>query len=145
MALSGGIIEGAAALIVGAVAAIFVVAKINANADKNTKDIDIIKTMIAENQKSLMALLEKGMSDMRAMIDENKFHQTEALNREISHLKDLINISNSETRSDIQRLELRQNESNQMRERLSLAEASLRSLHKRIDLEPLNLRDKEDK
>lgn len=143
MSISGGIIEGAAALLVGAVAAIFVVAKINANAARNTQDIEVIKTMIAENQKNLTSLLEKGMSDMRAMIDENKFHQTEALNREISHLKDLINISNSETRADIQRLEVRQEQANRVKERVALLTQSVKSLHHRLDEEPPVLLDED--
>ena len=76
------------------------------------------------------------MADMQVLIDENKIAQNEALSREVSHLKDIYNISCNETRADIQRLEMAQKSSNRVRERLAIAESSLRSLHHRLDIDP---------
>ena len=81
-------------------------------------------------------LLEKSMADVKELIDTQKDHSRETMNREIAHLKDLISLTNAETRADIQRLEQRQAESNRVKERIALAEASLRSLHKRLDRLP---------
>ena len=78
----------------------------------------------------------KNMSDMKSLIDASKDHQRDSLNREISHIKDLIAITSNETREDIKRLEARQAESNRVKERLAIAENSLKSLHKRLDVEP---------
>ena len=84
------------------------------------------------------------MKDTKELLQMNKEQQRESLAREISHLKDLINLSNNETRADIQRLELAQKSSNLIKERLAIAENSLKSLHHRLDVEPpMNLKYEE--
>lgn len=73
---------------------------------------------------------------------------------EISHLTDIIRLNHENLQSEIKRmkekneddlknikenigrLERKQEESNRIKERLSIAEVSLKSLHKRLDIEP---------
>lgn len=131
-----GLIEGGAALFIAIAGGIFIIGQIRENARKNEKDISDIKEMIVSYQKNMQEMLERNMADVKTLIDTQKDHSRETLNREIAHLKDLISLTNAETRADIQRLEQRQAESNRVKERIALAEASLRSLHKRMDIEP---------
>ena len=139
-----GVIEGGIALLLGIIGGVFIIGQINANAKRNADDIGTIKGMIKDYQENMKAMIEKNMQDTRVLLDTNKEHQREALEREISHIKDLINISSSETREDIKRLEQRQAESNRIKERIALAEASLKSLHKRMDIEPISLKYDEE-
>lgn len=115
---------------------IFIVGQMNANARRNQTDIEAIKAMMKDYQEGMKEMIRKNMEDMRALLDTNKEHHKESLEREISHLKDLISMSNSETRADIQRLEAAQKESNRIKERLAIAENSLRSVHHRLDIDP---------
>ena len=131
-----GLIEGGAALVIAAAGGMYIIGQMRENARKNEKDIGDIKEMIADYQKNMHDLLEKSMADVKELIDTQKDHSRETMNREIAHLKDLISLTNAETRADIQRLEQRQAESNRVKERIALAEASLRSLHKRLDIDP---------
>lgn len=139
-----GVIEGGIALLLGIIGGVFIIGQMNANAKRNADDIGVIKGMIKDYQENMKAMIEKNMQDTKNLLDTNKEHQREALEREISHIKDLINISSSETREDIKRLEQRQAESNRVKERIALAEASLKSLHKRMDIEPINLKYEEE-
>lgn len=84
----------------------------------------------------LAELIKQHMKDTKDMIQLSKDYQRETLSREISHIKDLISISNNEMREDIKRLEKAQRESNRVKERLAIAESSLKSLHHRLDIEP---------
>lgn len=130
-----GVIGALITLLLGAAGGIFLVGQMKANAEHNKKDIEAIKAMMKEYQESMKDLLLKSMTDMRTLLDTNKEHQKESLEREINHIKDLIAISSNETREDIKRLEARQAESNRVKERLAIAENSLRSLHHRLDID----------
>ena len=112
--------------ILGAIAGgIYLVAKIDATNKLNKESID-----------ALAELIKKNMQDTKELLQLNKEQQRESLAREIAHLKDLLNINNNEMRADIQRLEAAQKSSNMVKERTALLESSVRSLHKRLDLEP---------
>lgn len=141
-----GALEAGVALFLGIAGGIYIIGQINANAKRNTKDIETIKTMIREYQENVKEAIMKNMSDMKSLIDASKDQQRDSLNREISHIKDLIAMTSNETREDIKRLEARQAESNRVKERLAIAENSLKSLHKRLDVEhPLFMNDNDNK
>lgn len=108
---------------------IYIIGQIKATAEANRKGLETLKT-------DLTNLLEKNNIAMHELLDSFKAHQRENLEREVNHLKDLLDVSIRETREDIKRLEARQSESNRVKERLALVESSVRSLHKRMDLEP---------
>ena len=134
--ISGGIIEGGATLIVAIIGGIFIFGQMKSNAERNAADIEVIKNMMYEFQKDMKDMITKNMKDVKDLIDTNKIIQNENLNREIAHLKDLINISNAETRADIQRLELEQKESNNVKMKVAILSQSVKSLHHRLDVEP---------
>lgn len=121
--------------ILGAIAGgIYLVAKIDATSKANKESID-----------ALTELIKKNTQDTKELLQLNKEQQRESLAREIAHLKDLISINNNETRADIQRLESEQKAANRVKERLAIAENSLKSLHHRLDVEPPTIsRDEED-
>jgi hypothetical protein len=100
--------------------------------------------MIEKYQQTMHDTLTKSMSDMKELFEVDKNHQKESFNAEISHLKDLISMSNNELRDDIKRVEERQYEVNKFRERLAIITASVKSLHRRLDIEIPTLLD-EDK
>jgi hypothetical protein len=140
----GGIFEGAVALFLGTIGGIYVIGQLKSNAERNATDIEAIKTMMHEYQEDMKDLISKNLKDVKDLIDTNKIIQNENLNREIAHLKDLINISNAETRADIQRLELEQKESNNVKMKVAILTQSVKSLHHRLDVEPPALLDDED-
>lgn len=131
--------------IIGAIAGgVFIVGKIDATTKANQ---DALHAATSTNQQAiaqLANLFNKNMDDIKGLIQLHKEQQREVLNREISHIKDLISISNTETREDIKRLELAQQRSNRVKERLAIAESSLKSLHHRLDIEPPALIDDKD-
>ena len=110
----------------------------------NKEDIADIKKMIVDNQENMKTMMESNISDMKLLFNTNKEHQKDNLEREISHLKDLIAMTNSEVREDIKRLESRQNESNKVKERVAILTASVKSLHKRLDVDLPALLNTED-
>lgn len=116
-------------LLIAAAGGIYMIGQIRATAETNRVGIETLK-------HDLTNLLEKNNESVHELLDSFKSHQRESLEREIKHLKDLLEVSSRETREDIKRLEARQSESNRIKERLALAESSIRSLHKRMDLEP---------
>lgn len=122
-------IQSGVELLVAAAGGIYMVGQIKATAEANRQGLETLK-------KDLTALVEKNIESMHDLLEASKAHQRENLEREISHLKDLVDITSRETREDIKRLEARQSESNRVKERLALAESSIRSLHKRLDIEP---------
>ena len=136
MFLESGLIEGGATLIVALIGGIFIFGQLKSSAERNAADIEAIKDMMHSFQEDMKDMITKNMSDMKTMIDANKENQRDSLEREISHIKDLLNVNSTETREDIKRLEVAQRESNKIKERIALAEASLKSLHKRLDIEP---------
>lgn len=139
--ISGGIIEGGATLIVAIIGGIFIFGQMKSNAERNAADIETIKNMMHEFQKDMKDMITKNMSDMRELLDANKEHQKESLEREITHIKDLIAMTSNETREDIKRLEMRQDQANHLREKYAVLAQSVKSLHKRLDIEPPTLLD----
>jgi predicted nucleic acid-binding Zn-ribbon protein len=143
--LSGGLFEGLAAIAIAAAGGLIIIGQLKSNAERNAADIEAIKTMMHEFQEDMRELISKNLADVKQLIELNKENQRDALNREITHIKDMIAMTSSETREDIQRLESAQRESNKIKERLALAESSLRSLHRRLDIEPpINLHGDND-
>lgn len=134
--LSGGIIEGLAAIAVAVGGGLIIFGQMKNNAERNAADIEAIKTMMHDFQEDMKDLLLKNMYDVKQLIDLNKQHQKESLEKEISHLKDLISLTNSETRADIQRLQSEQRESNNLRAKILLMQSSLKALHHRLDIDP---------
>ncbi len=151
-----GAVEGGIALLIAICGAFALFGQIKENAKRNEEDIqsisrrneeDIkaIKDMIEKYQRLTHDLLEKSMFDMKQLLDADKEHQRETMNVEILHLRDLISITNNEIRDDIKRLEVTQLEVNRFREKLALVCASVKSLHKRLDLQVPALLEDEDK
>ena len=134
--ITGGIVEGGAALAVALFGAIFIFGQLKSNAERNAADIDAIKTMMHEYQEDMKALIEKNLADVKTLIDANKENQRDALNREILHIKDMITMTSNETREDIKRLEARQDQANHLREKYAILAQSVKSLHHRLDIEP---------
>lgn len=138
-----GVIEGGIALILAIGTAIFAFGQMRESARKNESDINDIKKMIADYQKNTQDLLEKSMDDMKELLNTNRLNQKEALEREISHVQDLISVTTHEIHDDIRRIELRLEEINKIREKTALLSAAVRSLHRRLDIEPPPLLDEE--
>lgn len=134
--ISGGVIEGGATLIVAIIGGIFIFGQMKSNAERNAADIEVIKNMMHDFQKDMKDMITKNMSDMKELLDTNKENQRDALNREISHIKDMIAMTSNETREDIKRLEMRQDQANHLREKYAILAQSVKSLHKRLDIEP---------
>lgn len=135
MTMVTGALEALVALILAICGAIFIFGQIKENAKRNEEDIQAIKVMVEKYQKAIHDLLEKSMADMKELLDANKEHQKETMNVEILHLRDLISMTNNEVREDIKRIEIRQEDVTRFRERLALLTASVKSLHKRLDIE----------
>lgn len=140
-----GVIEGGAAILVLILGGIFIFGQVKANAERNAADIEAIKVMMREFQEDIKGMISSNIKDMEQMLEMQRDHARENLEREVNHLRDLVNMSSAETREDIKRLESAQRESNRVKERLALAEASLRSVHKRLDIEvPAALKREEE-
>lgn len=103
----------------------FLVARIESTTKSNREAIESLANLIRQN-----------MQDTKDLLAMNKEQQRESLRTEIAHIKDLMRINNEETRSDLKRLEESQRASNLIKERLAIAENSLKSLHHRLDVEP---------
>ena len=142
--ITGGIFEGLAAIAIAVAGGLIIIGQLKSNAERNAADIDAIKTMMHDFQEDMKGLISKNLKDVKDLIDTNKAMQNENLNREIAHLKDLINMSNAETRADIQRLELEQKESNNVKMKVAILSQSVKSLHHRLDVEPPALLDDEE-
>lgn len=130
-----GVIEGGIALAIAIVTAVFIFGQIKENARKNEKDISDIKDMISDYQKNMQELLEKSMDDMKELLNTNRINQKEALEREIHHVQSLISLTTQEVHEDIRRIEAKLEEVNKVREKIALLSQSVRSLHKRLDIE----------
>lgn len=142
--LTGGLFEGFAAIAIAIAGGLIIIGQLKNNAERNAADIKAIKTMMHEFQEDMRELISKNLKDVKDLIDTNKIIQNENLNREIAHLKDLINMSNAETRADIQRLELEQKESNNVKMKVAILSQSVKSLHHRLDIEPPALLEDEE-
>ena len=99
--------------------------------------------MISDYQKNMQELLEKSMDDMKELLNANRINQKEALEREISHVQNLISLTTQEVHEDIRRIEMRLEEVNKMREKTALLIASVKSLHHRLDIDPPPLLDED--
>lgn len=116
--------------------AVYLVSKVEANTKANKEALEVATRINQDAIAQLANQIGKNMEGMKELLQINKEQQRDVLNREISHIKDLISISNTEMREDIKRLEQEQKKSNEARDRLALIAASVRSLHKRLDLDP---------
>ena len=139
-----GVFEGAVGLFVALIGGIYIIGQIKSNAERNAADIEAIKVMMHEYQEDMKALIQKNLNDVKGLIDANKENQREALNREILHIKDMIAMTSNETRADIQRLEMEQKESNNLKMKLAVLSQSVKSLHHRLDIEPPALLEEEN-
>jgi predicted nucleic acid-binding Zn-ribbon protein len=138
------VLEGCVAILVAIATAVFIFGQLKSSAERSAKDIDDIKVMMHEYQEDMKDMLSRSMTDMKALIDANKVAQNDSLSREVQHLRDLINMNNTEIRADIRRIEERQESVNHLRERFAIVSASLKSLHRRLDIEPPALLDSEE-
>ena len=132
----GGMLEGIIALTVAVGGGLILFGQIKSSSERNATDIEAIKTMMHEYQEDIKNMIEKNMNDVKCLIDANKENQRDALNREISHIKDMIAMTANETREDIKRLEARQDQANHLREKYAILAQSVKSLHHRLDIEP---------
>lgn len=130
-----GMVEGIIALVIAVITAVFIFGQIKENARKNEQDIGDIKDMISDYQKNMQELLEKSMDDMKELLNTNRINQKEALEREIHHVQSLISLTTQEVHEDIRRIETKLEEVNKVREKVALLGQSVRSLHKRLDIE----------
>ena len=143
----GSLIEGAAAVLIALVGAATIFGQLRENAKVNKEAIAEIKEMVEKSQEETRELIRENMQDMKNALDDQKEDQASALAHEISHVKDTLSITINEIRDDIRRLEMNQNETMRLREDLSVLKASVRSLHKRLDVEipeGIRSRDYED-
>ena len=92
--------------------------------------------MIHTYQEDMKEILEKNIDDMKVLIDKEKNSSRESLKNEIAHLRELVNINASETRADIQRLQMEQKESNNLKMKVAILTSSVKALHHRLDVEP---------
>ena len=136
-------IEGGIALAIAIITAVFIFGQIKENARKNERDISDIKDMISDYQKNMQELLEKSMDDMKELLNTNRINQKEALEREIHHVQSLISLTTQEVHEDIRRIEAKLEEVNKVREKIAILAQSVKSLHKRMDLEPPALLDED--
>ena len=130
-----GFIEGLCALVIAGGGMAVLIGQLKENAKTNKEAIEEIKEMVVKGQEDMKDLIEKNLQDVKDMLDTQKATQDDALAREIGHIKETLDFNIREIRDDIRRLEQNQNENIRLREDLSLLKASVRSLHKRLDLE----------
>ena len=139
-----GLIEGGIALLIALAGGLILFGQIRENAKRNAEDIKAIKEMIEKYQENMQTTLTKSLADMKELFEVDKVHQRESFNAELHHIKDLISMTNSELREDIKRVEEKQQEVTKFRERLALLTASVRAIHKRLDIDIPPLMDNED-
>ena len=131
-----GVVEGGIALLIALAGALVLFGQIKENAKRNEEDIKTIKEMIYEYQESMLSLLTKSIEDMKQLLDREKNNSREAWQNEITHLRELVNINSNETRADIQRLQAEQEKSNNIKMKVALLTSSVKSLHRRLDVDP---------
>jgi predicted nucleic acid-binding Zn-ribbon protein len=130
-----GVIEGMVALVIAGGGMAVLIGQLKENARTNKAAIEEIKLMVIKGQEDTKEIIKENMQEMKDTLDDQKEDQASALAHEISHVKDTLSITINEIRDDIRRLETNQNETIRLREDLSLLKASVRSLHKRLDIE----------
>ena len=140
-----GMLEGGIALFIAIVAAAVVVGQMKESAKANKDAIEEIKKMFEKSQEENKELLRQNMQDVKDMLDAQKDDQNAAMSKEIAHVRENLTLTISEIRDDIRRLELSQNENAKLREELILLRSSVKSLHKRLDVEiPDSIKGYED-
>lgn len=154
--MMGGVIEGGIALLVAIFGGIFIFGQLRENARKNERDIEAIRKALVDGQDAMRELLvgyqadmkatiEKYQEDMKDLLDEEKSNSRESLTREVAHIRETLSMTINEIREDIRRLEQNQNENAKLREEVILLRQSVKSLHKRMDIEvPDSIRSHED-
>lgn len=101
--------------------------------------------MIVEYQTDIKSTMEKHQMDMKELLNEEKSNSRESLAREVAHIRETLSMTINELRDDIKRLEQRQDESSKLREEVILLRQSVKSLHKRMDIDiPDSIRGYED-
>lgn len=140
-----GVIEGGAAIVIALAGAFIIFGQMKENARRNKEDIEAIRVALAEGQEATQEMLIKGMNDVKEILDREKNNSRESLSREISHIRETLAMTVNEIREDIRRLDQNQNETIRMREELALLRQSVKSLHKRMDIEiPESIRGHQD-
>ena len=130
-----GVIEGMVALVIAGGGMAVLIGQLKENARTNKAAIEEIKLMVIKGQEDTKDIIKENMQEMKDALNDQKEDQALALAHEISHVRDTLSITINEIRDDIRRLETNQNETIRLREDLSLLKASVRSLHKRLDIE----------
>ena len=140
----GSLIEGAVAVLIALVGAATIFGQLRENAKVNKEAIAEIKEMVERSQEETRDLIRENMQDMKNALDNQKEDQALALAHEISHVKDTLSITINEIRDDIRRLEMNQNENTKLKEELIILRQSVKSLHKRLDIEvPEGIRNRD--
>ena len=129
------IAEAGVALAIAIGSAIYAVGGVNANNKRNEKAIEDMKQSMLKCQSDMKEIMVQNIQDVKEMLEDNKENARNSLITEIQHIKETWTLSINEIREDIRRLEMNQSETIRLREDLSLLKASVRSLHKRLDLE----------
>lgn len=135
-----GLIEGGAALLIAISGAIFLVGQMRENAKRNQEDIEAIKKMISDYQEDMKVSIEHYQNDMKDLLDKEKENSRDSLSREIMHIRETLSMNINEIRGDIRRLEQNQNENSKLREEVIILRQAVKSLHRRLDVDP-NLGD----
>lgn len=130
-----GMLEGLVALLIAIVTAAVIFGQLRENTKANKDAIAEIKETVEKSQEVMKELIEKNLQDVKDMIDTQKENQDDALKREVGHIKETLDFNIREIRDDIRRLESFQSENAKLREEMSLLKQSVRSLHKRLDIE----------
>ena len=130
-----GMLEGLVALLIAIITAAVIFGQLRENTKANKDAIAEIKETVEKSQEAMKELIEKNLQDVKDMIDTQKENQDDALKREVGHIKETLDFNIREIRDDIRRLESFQSENAKLREEISLLKQSVRSLHKRLDIE----------
>jgi uncharacterized protein HemX len=130
-----GMLEGLVALLIAIITAAVIFGQLRENTKANKDAIAEIKETVEKSQEVMKELIEKNLQDVKDMIDTQKENQDDALKREVGHIKETLDFNIREIRDDIRRLESSQSENAKLREEISLLKQSVRSLHKRLDIE----------
>lgn len=140
----GSLVEGAVAVLIALVGAATIFGQLRENAKANKEAIAEIKEMVEKGQEDTKSLIKENMQEMKDALNDQKEDQALALTHEISHVKDTLAITINEIRDDIRRLEMNQNENAKLREDVILLRQSVKSLHKRLDMEiPEGIRNRD--
>jgi len=98
-------------------------------------------TKVEAGNKSNKEFFEQAVGHLKELIQLNEKNTKENTEKEIKHLKEFVVDKIDEVKEDIGRLEKKQEESNQIKERLVVVEQSTKSFHKRMDHQQLGISD----